>query len=99
MKSRSTAVEGGRLGGRGDTAACYACSTLDIFNCMIKCLDYFLCVCVRACKITLEQVLHDLSITMPFVTTEKHPFDFGFWILFGLNPTLLFFFFFKISSS
>ena len=23
------------------------------------------------CKITLEQVLHDLSITMPFVTTES----------------------------
>lgn len=56
-----------------DTVACCACSVLDMFNCMISVLSFFVC------KITLEQVLHDFSIMMPFVTTESIPF--------GLNPT------------
>lgn len=53
-----------------------------MFNCMISVLIFFFFfgVCVCVCKITLEQVLHDLSIMMPFVTTES--------ILFGLNQTL-----------
>lgn len=39
----------------------------------------WVCVSVCMCKMTLEQVLHSLSIIMPFVTTEN--------IIFGLNPT------------
>lgn len=39
--------------------------TFNIFNCMISVLILFVC------RITLEQVLHDLSIMMPFVTTER----------------------------
>lgn len=54
-----------------DTVACYACSSLDMFNCMISVLISFFLFLFFVCKIRLEQVLHDLSITMPFVTTES----------------------------
>lgn len=59
--------EGVAFGNGGKNVACRARSTLETFNCMISVFDYFVC------RITLEQVLHDLSIMMLFVTTESIP--------------------------
>lgn len=61
-----------------ESVTCFAYSTLDIFNCMISILIF-------VCKITLEQVLHDLSIMMLFITTES--------ILFGLNQAFFLIYF------
>lgn len=48
-----------------NAVACYALATLDIVL-IAWLVSWFLCT-----KITLEQVLYDFSIIMPFVTTES----------------------------